>query len=154
MTAPKVNVGTATGQVQQSTGTAKLNLPSLPDNFPTQGHVIPSFKHNLLGIGKICDTDFKVAFNKEAVVVYNPQQHPITFGWRETTGPKLWRIALNPEENNLPSIPEKATRSTLQEFSAYDLPSVEALVKYFHAAVGFPVKDIWLKATKNNNYGS
>ena len=25
-------------------------------------------------------------------------------------------------------------------FSAYDLPSVEALVRYFHAAAGYPIK--------------
>ena len=31
---------------------------------------------------------------------------------------------------------------------------MEALVKYFHAAAGFPVKDTWLRAIKNNNYGS
>ena len=64
------------------------------------------------------------------------------------------RIALNPDKENLPSIPKTATRSTLREFSAYDLPSVEALVKYFHAAAGFPVKDTWLKAIKNGNYES
>jgi hypothetical protein len=137
---PKVNVGTATGQVQRSTGTSELNLLSFPDNFPTKGHVMPSFKHILLGIGKICDADCKVVFTKETVVVYNAQQQPILSGWRETTGPKLWRISLNPDKENLPSIPETATRSTLQAFSAYDIPSVEALVKYFHAAAGFPSK--------------
>ena len=152
--APKVNVGTATGQVQRSTGTAELNLPSLLANFPTKGHVMPSFKHTLLGIGKICDADCKVVFTKEAVVVYNAQQQPILSGWRETTGAKLWRIALSPEKGNLAPIPATATRSTLQAYSAYDLPSVEALVKYFHAAAGFPVKDTWLKAIKNNNYVS
>jgi hypothetical protein len=115
---------------------------------------MPSFKHTLLGIGKICDADCKVVFTKEAVVVYNAQQQPILSGWRETSGPKLWRIALNPDKENLPSIPKTATRSTLQAFSAYDLPSVEALVKYFHAAAGFPVKDTWLKAIKNNNHAS
>ena len=55
--APKINVGTATGQVQQSTGTAELNIPMLPAAFPKTGHVMPSFKHTLLGIGKICDAD-------------------------------------------------------------------------------------------------
>ena len=83
----KVNVGTATGQVQRSTGTAELNLPSLPANIPTKGHVIPSFKHTLLGIGKICDANCKVVFTKEAVVDYKAKQQPILSGWRETTGP-------------------------------------------------------------------
>jgi hypothetical protein len=54
---------------------------------------------------------------------------------------------------NLTSIPDAATRSTLQAFSAYDLPSVEALLKYFHVAAGFPVKDTWLRAIKNKTMG-
>ena len=39
-------------------------------------------------------------------------------------------------------------------FSAYDLPYVEALVKYFHVAAGYPVQDIWIKAIKAGNYES
>ena len=38
--------------------------------------------------------------------------------------------------------------------SAYDLPSVEALVIYFHADAGYPVIDTWLKAIKAGNYDS
>ena len=44
--------------------------------------------------------------------------------------------------------------ASLAAFSAYDLPSVEALVQYFHAAAGYPVKDTWLKAIKAGNYKS
>jgi hypothetical protein len=44
--------------------------------------------------------------------------------------------------------------ASLAAFSAYDLPSVEALVRYFHAAAGYPVKDTWLKAIKAGNYQS
>ena len=36
--------------------------------------------------------------------------------------------------------------------SAYKLPSVEALVRYMHAASGFPVKSTWLKAIKKGNF--
>ena len=31
---------------------------------------------------------------------------------------------------------------------------MEALVRYFHAAVGFPVRDTWLRAIKCGNYSS
>eukprot|EP00957_Ditylum_brightwellii_P002469 189716-Ditylum_brightwellii.AAC.1 len=41
---------------------------------------------------------------------------------------------------------------SLAAFSVYDLPSVEALIRYFHAAAGFPVRDTWLKAIKAGNY--
>ena len=36
----------------------------------------------------------------------------------------------------------------------YDLPSMEALVRYMHAAAGFPVRSTWLKAIKNGNFNS
>ena len=34
------------------------------------------------------------------------------------------------------------------------LPSVEALIRYFHAAAGFPVRDTWLRAIKTGNFTS
>ena len=37
-------------------------------------------------------------------------------------------------------------------FSAYDLPSVKALVRFFHATTGYPVKATWLKAIKAGFY--
>ena len=45
-------------------------------------------------------------------------------------------------------------QATLAAYSTYDLPSVEALVRYFHAADGFPVKSTWLKAIKAGNFAS
>ena len=38
--------------------------------------------------------------------------------------------------------------------SVYDLPNLEALVRYMHAAAGFTVKSTWLKAIKNGNFES
>ena len=110
----------------------------LPATFPNTGNVMPSFKHTLLGIGKICDADCRVEFTKDVVMLYNPQQHPILSGWRETTGSKLWRISLNPDQAHLPSIPATATTSNFQAFSADDLPSVEALVKILSCCSRLP----------------
>ena len=42
--------------------------------------------------------------------------------------------------------------ATLQAFSAYDLTSLKALILYFHAADGYPVRDMCLKAMKASNY--
>ena len=44
------------------------------------------------------------------------------------------------------------TTTSLTAYSAYDLPSVEALVRYFRAAAGYPIKDTWLKAIRAGNY--
>ena len=43
-------------------------------------------------------------------------------------------------------------QSTLKTFSAYNLPRVEDLIRYFHAAAGFPVRDTWLRAIKAGNF--
>ena len=42
----------------------------------------------------------------------------------------------------------------LSAYSANDLPSVEALVRYLHAAFGLPVKSTWIKAIKAGNFST
>ena len=47
---------------------------------------------------------------------------------------------------------EGADQTTLRAYSAYDLPSVESLIRYFHAAAGFPIIYTWLNTIKEGNY--
>ena len=47
---------------------------------------------------------------------------------------------------------ENADQTNLRAYRAYDPPSVEALVRYFHAAAGFPVRATRFKAIKVGNY--
>ena len=85
-------------------------------------------------------------------------------GWRKNCGARLWRISLRPDLRtdfaNCPPCHEdpeadaQEEEATLEAFSAYDFPSVEALVTYFHAVAGYPVRDTWLKAIKASNYDS
>ena len=51
-------------------------------------------------------------------------------------------------------MPHNANRTTLKSYSAYDLPSVRALVCYFHAAVGYPVRSTWLKAIGSGDHST
>ena len=44
--------------------------------------------------------------------------------------------------------------ATLEAFRAYVLLSLETFVIYFHAADGYPVRDMWLKTVKAGNYES
>ena len=121
------------------------------------GHIMPDFRHNLFGIGILCDKDCKVLFTKETVIIYDKNNKPFLTGWREEANAKLWRISLHPDAADLPSYPTSPappTETTLNAFSAYDLPSVQALVRYFHAAAGYPVRSTWLAAIKAGNYVS
>ena len=116
-------------------------------------------------LGSICDTECFVHFHKYTVTIYDPQGLPLLQGWQENTGAKLWRFSLCPQSSNTYSteeyekeftvIPKSGVKfSNLQAFSAYDLPSVEALVRYFHTDTGFPVKSMWMGTIKDGNFAS
>ena len=149
--APKVTVGTATGQTQNSTGKEELNLPKLPSGFPVTGHIMPGFIHTLMGVSPLCDADCTVTLTRAAVIVRDAQGSPVLTGWRDQSGPRLWRVALQPGESNLPNMPHNENRTTLEVYSAYDLPRVEALTRYFHTSAGYPVRSTWLKAIGAGN---
>ena len=108
-------------------------------------HIMPGFHHSILGIVIICDKDCRVLFTKRRVVVYNKRNKPFLTGWRELTGSKLWRVSLRPELDDVEPCPPNDVNplqeTTLEAYSAYNIPSTKALVRYFHAAAGYPVKD-------------
>ena len=115
---------------------------------------MPGFNHTLLGVVPICDANCTVTFSKDAVVVRDATNRSILTGWREAKAPYLWRITLLPYNVDIPKVPQDALRVLLVAYSAYDLPSVEALVRYFHAAAGLPVRSTWLDTIKAGNYAS
>ena len=105
------------------------------------------FHENLVGIGPLCDAKYLVLFNNEAVTIISPTGTPVLTGWREDTGNCLWRMSLLPDAKDVTTDAKSpgVTATSLVAYSAYDLPSVEALVRYFRTAAGYPVKDTWLK---------
>ena len=141
--APTVRVGTADGTPQVSSASCDLALPHLPADFPKSGHVMPGFTENLVGIGVMCDVGYIVIFSASVVTIYNQHDTLVIHGWRNQNVPQLWCMLLLPDKATLlltTSIPPPM-HTSLQAFSAYDLPSVESLVRYFHAVAGFPVQD-------------
>ena len=71
---------------------------------------------------------------------------------REETD-KTRRFDLKPTEKLIKDY-TKTSPTTPAEYSAYDLPSVESIVRYMHAAAGLPVKSIWLKAIKKVSFST
>ena len=49
-------------------------------------------------------------------------------------------------------MPKTAHRTTLEVYSTYDLPSLEALIRYFCVLAGYPVGSTWLTAISAGNY--
>ena len=136
----------------KSAATDILPIPQLAADLPTTGYIMPSFTNTIIGIGPICDADCKVLFTKNNVVVISPEGKTILTGWREKNLPKLWCFALKP--NGQGKIYTTKNLITPAARNAYDLPSLEALVRYIHAAAGFPVKSTWIKAIKKGNFAT
>ena len=91
---------------------------------------MPVFQENLLGIGPICDADYSVKFIKYAVIIYSPKGHTVLTGWHEAEGTCLWRLSLMPDASCVPDIDTAPDdqQSTLEAFSAYNLPILEGLI--------------------------
>ena len=149
---PSIIMGTATCHIQTSTASC-MSLPANLTDHLSQGHIFPAFKNSLVDISKFYDTNRKVLFPKDSVTV--PSSDTVLTGWREPDGAKLWSFSLCPGDN-LPPSPPATTSTTLDVYAniACNLPSVGALVRYSHAMADFPVKSIWLSATKCGNYDS
>ena len=109
------------------------------------------FHHTLIGVGPLCDADCTVTFICEALIVRDQHGTPVLTGWHEASGSQLWRIVLQLGEANLPRMPHNAALATLEAYSAYGLPSVAALIRYFHTTAGYPVQSTWLKAISTGN---
>ena len=60
------------------------------------------------------------------------------------------QVAMSSQEiltAKLPPVPEEL-------YSAYKIKTKPEIVRFYHAAVGFPTKPTWLAAIKNNHYAS
>jgi hypothetical protein len=107
-------VGDAAGSKHRSSAQADIQL-DLPIH---NAKIMPSFQHNLLGMGKLCDNDCKVVFDKMAVTVFAQDGSMLLKGWRKQDGAKLWRFSLIPNETATPMWAMHAPVA----FNAHDLP--------------------------------
>ena len=81
-TEKQIRVGTANVKVAVSTAKTTLHIPQLAADFPTTGHIMPTFTNTLIGVGPIFDANFSVVFRKEDVTVMSPEGKPILQRWR------------------------------------------------------------------------
>ena len=79
-------------------------------------------------------------------IVINVRKEAVIQGWRDESG--LWRISIKKEVENINTdtlllqrpIPSEAAQNV------YELPSTEKVVRYLHAALGYPTKATFTKA--------
>ena len=142
------------GSTKQATHTAIVPFKSLSDTA-RRADVLPELRPNsLVSVGKLADADYTTIFHPqgEGVTVHEKNTIQVKLlskpvlqqGWRDTNG--LWRLS---SDDEIPTV------HTSNEVAAnVSLPSMPQTICYLHAAVGFPTKDLWIKAIKNGNYAT
>ena len=113
--------------------------------------MMPNFHHKLMGIGPLCNHECHVVIEQTKVTVFSEDSTELLRGWRETTGSKLWRFSLRP--NDYPTPPPDWSKGPT-DLNAHDLPNVGALVRYLHTTTGFLGNSTWLGDIKASNYSS
>ena len=139
-------------------------------------HMVPGFKENLLSTSKFVDAGYAWLFDQDEVRIYDMSNTEVTTsraavlkGWR-LPDENLWRIPLLPQHNvSQPNADNPATTIKLSPQqvlqanpppvpehinSVYDLKTKPELIRYYHAAAGFPTKPTWIAAIRNNQYKS
>ncbi len=124
----------------------------------------------MVSVPKLADAGYTTVFHpgKQGVTIHGTNTvsihqrcKPVLQGWRDKNG--LWQLGYDfdasimirqtKEQQHTSAAPSRA--APLQHESAanvYSLPSISWVIRYLHAAAGFPTKDSWLKAIANGHY--
>ena len=137
-------------------------------------HEVPSMEQDtLLSVPKLVDAGYTPILTKEGVEVYNTSdikfkvsKEAVLRGWREPES-GMWRIPLeegvnvtNVENVNTQTIISRESPATLLDFknteefmcNLHELRKKPEIVRFLHAAAGFPTKRTWLRAIKKGFY--
>ena len=146
-------ISTANGTTMQATGTAELPLSQLRDSTK-QAIITPDLKAKaLLSVSKLADAGYTTIFHptNKGVTVHDNDDFKLTLnsppllqGWRQAGG--LWTVPLV-EEAKISLELDVAEQAN----NVYDLPSSSEVVRFLHAALGFPPKATLLAAIWKGN---
>jgi hypothetical protein len=105
-TAPTIRVRIANGTPVHSIASGELALVTALPSASRKGHVMVGFPHSLIGLAPFVDASCQVLFTDTAIIAFDRDGKVILEGWRETTGPKLLRWPLLPQEPPPPDFPQ------------------------------------------------
>jgi hypothetical protein len=84
--------------------------------------------------------DEGVMIHKKGTLTITTSEHPMLQGCKKK-GAKLWTVSAAATDNECKKVA-----------NVYDVSSINQTIKYLHAAAGYPVEDIWVKAINAGNY--
>ena len=150
-----------------------VHLNALPlRRGAAEAHTVRGLTNSLISMSTLRKHGYIPIFEQDKMSVYDGLTTTITVsrkavmeGWY-CPKEKLWRIPLVKNVSNVQhqSIPvamspmqilqDGPPPPTDQILSAYELTTRPELIRYYHAAAGFPSKPTWVAAIKNGHYQS
>eukprot|EP00804_Cyclotella_cryptica_P020090 CCRYP_014884-RA/>CCRYP_014884-RA protein AED:0.24 eAED:0.24 QI:0/0/0/0.75/0.33/0/4/0/1279 len=144
---------TADGTEVPATNTALIPLPALSKGA-RQAIVVPGLKQKaLLSVGTLADNGYTTIFlpGKQGVDIYkntdvtiSATRPPLLQGCRDHRG--LWMVPMGDTQDVSPGLDVAETA-----LNVYELPSTKEVVRFLHAALGYPTKATLLTAAQRGN---
>jgi hypothetical protein len=153
-------VAVADGHVIHATHTARLPMNTLNDTARTTT-VVPQLAKSLVSVGVLADNGYTTIFHPhtKGAEVYatdtctiTATQPPVLQACRNDQG--LWTILIQQQTDSAISATKQArntkvTHHSDQASNVYDLPTTPEIIRFLHAALGFPTKPTLLAAIRN-----
>ena len=146
-------VVTAGGIKLQATDTGLLSTRALSKGA-REALVVPGMSQPaLMSISMLANNGYTTVFlpGNDGVdifraddVVISPTAPPALQGWRDARG--LWMVPIT--DNTHPTTDPTVTEAAM---GVYELPSTKEVVRYLHAALGYPTQATLLTAAKHGN---
>jgi hypothetical protein len=127
----------------------KLPLKQLSDKG-READILLGLKHPLVSVNKMSKEGYTTIFHlgEEGVAIHKPGTVSVA-----TTEPPILHEC-KPKGAKLWTLSADKTMKKEQANNVYDLPSISQTVQCLHAAAGFPVEEMWIKAINAGNYNT
>ncbi len=148
---------TATGDLSQTTNTAKLSMSQLPEPA-RETHILPNLQASLMSVSVLANNGCTTIFHHYHDNVYCPDgvrikttKEALLQGWRDPEG--LWQVPLVDKVTDITAhtIALDQPAPSIAVHNVYKLPSTERVVLFLHGTLGFLTKATMFAAARNGN---
>jgi hypothetical protein len=121
-------------------------------------NIVPGLHSTLVSVPKLADVGYTTVFTKTGAATYDDHTTIITankppvlnIDWCNLTG--LWKLPLQAEHHDNNRSPQQKQGKAINVI--FDLPSACQTFLWYHALVGFPTKETFIKSVCNGNYAT
>ena len=150
-------VKTASGEMHATLGEAQLPLPQL-NKASRVTNVLPALtQDSLLSIKTLADNGYTTIFYPYDRGAEVHSDDTVSFVFKDKAHLQAWRDIKGMWQVTIPQASQKdakqAIKTAVHEVvnNVYELPSTQQVVRFLHAALGFPVKSTLIKAINHGN---